>query len=65
MSVRMRVAPLPIVSFFPLAGMIPFVILDVPLFQITMPGFIFGIFPLVSCHGMILGNERRSGYQQT
>ncbi len=62
--VRVRIAPLPIVRLLTLAGMIPFVILDVPRFQIAVPCFVFGIFPFMF-HGVILSGQSRDRCKQT
>jgi len=54
-SVRMPVAPLPVVSLFALAGVGPVVIFLFMLFQILMPSRIFVVAPGVAV--MILSDQ--------
>jgi Flp pilus assembly protein TadB len=60
-GLAMFVPPLPIICLLALARLFPFVILDMALFQITMPSLILAIVPLV-LHFVILSlQDRRNG----
>lgn len=64
MRVRMRVAPLPVITLFALASLGPIVIFFVSLFQVLAPRLIFIVSPLVRLVVSILRVDCDGGQQR-